>query len=190
MHLANKILSLPHAFYFGLTNKIKKRIMKYLLLSACLLFFAFSAQSQFKVDANGLTIIVTDGTETGKNSEVISKSDIPTSYEQIGGAGRKGTAKTAEGKIAFTDPIRSLGMTDCIQAAAFLDRPKYGKVGFMLIFSLNDCIGGKQATHSENVRTYKGVYRLIRQKTSSKEVVPKGMTTYKVEGTFLLLGIS
>ena len=60
----------------------------------------------------------------------------------------------------------------------------------MLIFSLNDSIGGRQAIHLENGKTYKGVYRLIRQKTFANEVVPKGMTTYEVEGTFLLLGIS
>jgi len=81
-------------------------------------------------------------------------------------------------------------MTDCIQAAAFLERPKYGKIGFMLIFSLNDSIGGKQATLVKDGKTYKGVYRLVRQKSSSNEIIPKGMTSYKVEGTFLLLGIS
>ena len=159
--------------------------MKYLLLSACLLFVSITAQSQFKVDANGLTIIVTDGTDNGKNSNVLPKSDMPTSYDVIGK--KTGTAKKY---VAFTDPIRSLGMTDCIQAAAFLDRPQYGKLGFMLIFSLNDSIGGKQATLVQNGKTYKGVYRLIKQKTSSEEAIPKGMTTYKVEGTFLLLGIS
>lgn len=165
--------------------------MKYLLLSACLLFISINVQSQFKIDENGLTIIVTDGTEDGKNSELLNKkSDIPSSYDYVGG-GRKGAkAKPGTGQMAFTDPIRSLGMTDCIQAAAFLERPKYGKMGFMLIFSLNDSIGGRQATLVRNGKTYKGVYRLIKQKTSSDEAVPKGMTTYKVEGTFLLLGIS
>ncbi|MFK8005995.1 MAG: hypothetical protein AB8H03_06475 [Saprospiraceae bacterium] len=165
--------------------------MKYLLLSCCLLFVAYSAQSQFHVDENGLTIIVTDGTDNGKNSEISSRNDIPTSYDQIrsrpGQSGKSGSAKNA---LVFNDPIRSLGMKNCIQAAAFLDRPKFGKIGFMLIFSLNDSIGGKQAIHTENGKTYKGVYRLIRQKTSSEEVIPKGMTTYKVEGTFLLLGMS
>ena len=167
--------------------------MKYLLLSVSLLFASYSAQSQFKVDANGLTIIVTDGTENGKNSEISSKNDIPTSYDQIRtnpGSKAKGNSRTAKNSLAFTDPIRSLGMTNCIQAAAFLDRPQFGKMGFMLIFSLNDSIGGRQATLVQNGKTYKGVYRLIKQKTSVKEVVPKGMTSYKVEGTFLLLGIS
>jgi hypothetical protein len=178
-------------FYFGQTNKIKKKIMKCLLLSACLLFVSFSAQSQFKVDKNGLTIIVTDGTENGKNSELLTnKSDIPTSYDYVGSGSKGGKSKSAKRPTAFTDPIRSLGMTDCIQAAAFLERPQYGKLGFMLIFSLNDSIGGKQATLAQNGKTYKGVYRLIKQKISSEEAIPKGMTTYKVEGTFLLLGIS
>ncbi len=165
--------------------------MKYLLLSACLLFVSFTAQSQFKVDANGLTIIVTDGTEKGKNSELLGKkSDIPSSYDYVGGGRKDGKTKSPKGQLVFTDPIRSLGMTDCIQAAAFLERPKYGKMGFMLIFSLNDSIGGRQAILEQNGKTYKGVYRLIKQKTTSDEAVPKGMTTYKVEGTFLLLGIS
>ena len=187
----NKILYLHFAFYLGQTNKNKKRIMKYLLLSTFLLFVSFKAQAQFKIDENGLTIIVTDGTEDGKNSELLkNKSGIPTSYDYVGG-GKKGEgSKSVKGQLVFTDPIRSLGMTDCIQAAAFLERPKYGKTGFMLIFSLNDAIGGKQATLQRNGKTYKGVYRLIKQKTSSEEAVPQGMTTYKVEGTFLLLGIS
>ncbi|MFT6319940.1 MAG: hypothetical protein ACJAT4_000862 [Granulosicoccus sp.] len=169
----------------------KKKIMKYLLLISCLLFVSYSAQSQFQVDENGLTIIVTDGTENGKNSEISNRSDIPTSYDQIGSRpGKSGKSGSAKNSMVFNDPIRSLGMKNCIQAAAFLDRPKFGKIGFMLIFSLNDSIGGRQATHLENGKTYKGVYRLIRQKTSANEVVPKGMTTYEVEGTFLLLGIS
>lgn len=165
--------------------------MKYLVLSCCLLLVSYSAQSQFHVDENGLTIIVTDGTEKGKNSEILSNRNIPTSYEQIGSRpGKSGKSGSVSHAVVFNDPIRPLGMKDCIQAAAFLDRPKFGKIGFMLIFSLNDSIGGKQAIHTENGKTYKGVYRLIRQKTSSEETVPKGMTTYKVEGTFLLLGIS
>ena len=81
-------------------------------------------------------------------------------------------------------------MTDCIQAAAFLERPKYGKTGFMLIFSVNDSIGGRQATLDINGGTYKGVYRLIRQKTTSEEPIPKGMAAYRIIGTFFLLGIS
>ncbi len=129
--------------------------------------------------------MVSDGTDRGRNSGVAPKSDIPASYDQIG---QKGDSP-ANG-LAFTDPIRELGMTDCIQAAAFLDRPKYGKLGFMLIFSLNDSIGGQQGTHTAGGKTYKGVYRLIKQKTSSSEVVPAGMTSYRIEGTFFLLGMS
>lgn len=165
--------------------------MRYLLLTAILFFVSYTGQSQFKIDENGLTIIVTDGTENGKNSEVMTSKDIPTSYDYVANSGRKaGNAKGAKGQMVFTDPIRSLGMTDCIQAAAFLERPKFGKVGFMLIFSLNDSIGGKQATLVQNGKTYKGVYRLVRQKSSEKEVIPQGMTSYKVEGTFLILGMS
>jgi len=38
--------------------------------------------------------------------------------------------------------------------------------------------------------TYYGVYRLIRQKATSDEIVPAGMTSYQISGTFLLLGMS
>jgi len=148
-----------------------------------------TSDAQFKTSKKGLTIIVSDGTDNGRNSDVLTEKNIPTEYDHI--AGRSGNkSKPTKNNIAFTDPIRELGMTDCIQAAAFLERPQYGKIGFMLIFSINDAIGGKQATLVRDGKTYKGVYRLVRQKTSSKEAVPKGMTTYKVVGTFLLLGIS
>lgn len=168
--------------------------MRYLIL-CCLLFGFFSAHSQFKPTKKGLTIIVTDGTDNGKNSELSNeRGDIPTSYDHVSGksgaTNSKSKRKPASNGIVFNDPIRELGMTNCIQAAAFLERPKYGKLGFMLIFSVNDAIGGQQATLVRNGKTYKGVYRLIRQKTSSEEPTPKGMATYRVEGTFFLLGIS
>ena len=154
--------------------------MKYLLTFCCALFAFTSANAQFSPSEEDLMIIVSDGTVDGKHSKVVAKSDIPDSYDQI----------TPKG-VAFTDPIRSLGMTDCIQAAAFLDRPKFGKTGYMLIFSINDSIGGKQATLvARDGQSYQGVYRIIRQKLSSEEAVPAGMTGYKVSGTFFLLGMS
>ena len=165
-------------------------------MMCCCLFIAItSANAQFKPTKKGLTIIVTDGTEKAKHSKIADGNDIPTSYEYVGKNGKgkagKSSAKSkSKNAMVFTDPIRELGMTDCIQAAAFLERPKYGRVGFMLIFSLNDSIGGKQATLIKDGKSYKGVYRLIKQKTSSKEAIPQGMTSYKAEGTFLLLGIS
>lgn len=161
--------------------------MKYLFALCCTLLALTSANAQFRVNEDGLMIMVSDGTDRSKHSKVVPPSDIPTSYDQVGGK----TTQAKGGGMVFTDPIRSLGMTDCIQAAAFLERPVYGKVGFLLIFSINDSIGGKQATLTmQDGKTYKGVYRLIRQKTSSTEKPPAGMTTYKVEGTFFMLGIS
>jgi len=163
--------------------------MKYLFLFCCTLFVYTTAQAQFQVGKDGLMITVSDGTDDGKHSAITPPNDIPTSYDNVGGG--KGGGTTAKGGPAFTDPIRSLGMTDCIQAAAFLERPIYGKVGFLLIFSINDSIGGQQASLlMPDGKTYKGVYRLVRQKTSSAEKAPEGMTNYKVEGTFFMLGIS
>ncbi|MFK7935926.1 MAG: hypothetical protein AB8G22_20605 [Saprospiraceae bacterium] len=160
--------------------------MKYLITCCCLLFAFTTTHAQFRTDAKEMTIIVTDGTAKGKNSDRVTtkssskKSNIPQSYDQNSGR-----------RLAFTDPIRSLGMSDCIQAAAFLERPSHGVRGFMLIFSVNDAIGGKQAVlTTEDGRTYQGVYRLIRQKISTEEPTPSGMTDYKAEGTFFLLGIS
>ena len=166
--------------------------MRYLSLCICFLLALTSASAQFKSTKKGLTIIVSDGTEEGRNSDVLTSKDIPTSYDYVGGKSGKKSAAAAKKKneVEFTDPIRELGMTDCIQAAAFLERPKYGKTGFMLIFSINDAIGGKQATLVKGGKTYKGVYRIVRQKTSAKEPTPKGMATYQVKGTFLLLGMS
>lgn len=160
--------------------------MKYLLTFCCALLAFTTAQAQFHPDDEGLMIMVSDGTANGKNSDVITPKDIPSSYGDDGG-------KTTQPKngIVFTDPIRSLGMTDCIQAAAFLERPIYGKLGYMLIFSVNDAIGGKQATYTaQDGRSYQGVYRIVRQKSSAEEAIPAGMTTYKVAGTFFLLGTS
>lgn len=163
---------------------------KYSLLCGCFLLASVSADAQFKPTEKGLTIMVTDGTDRGKNSELQSKNDIPTSYDVIvtNKAG-KGGAKT-KNRIVFTDPINELGMTDCIQAAAFLERPKYGKAGFMLVFSINDAIGGKQGTLLMNGVEYKGVYRIIRQKNGNDQPTPEGMAIYKIEGTFFLLGMS
>ena len=144
-----------------------------------------SAFAQFQPSEEGLIIMVSDGTDRGRNSELATKGDLPTSYDQTG-AQRSATATGP----AFTDPIRALGMADCIQAAAFLERPQYGKVGFFLIFSVNDAIGGQQGTHYVDGKTYKGVFRLIRQKTTINEEVPPGMTPYRIQGTFFILGVS
>ena len=79
----------------------------------CCLLFPFFAQGQFTItDTTNLTIIVTDGTVSGKDSPL-----------NPGGGSRE-----------YNDPIRPLGMTDAIQAGAFLDRPRYGKAGFLLVF--------------------------------------------------------
>ena len=164
--------------------------MRYLLTFCCAVFFISAAQAQFKTEEKELMILVTDGTDYARSSDIVTPNDIPTSYDNVGGGKGKGNT-TSKGGLVFTDPIRSLGMTDCIQAAAFLERPVYGKLGFMLIFSINDSIGGKQAIYTaQDGKTYKGVYRLVRQKSSSDEAIPAGMTTYKVAGTFLLLGVS
>ena len=177
-------------------NRRNRENMKFITLCICLVFAFTTANAQFKVSEKGLTIIVTDGTDKGRHSKVSEGNDIPSSYEYIGGdkgkgkQGRHSAKSTSKNQMVFTDPIRELGMTDCIQAAAFLERPKYGLTGFMLIFSINDSIGGKQATLVRDGKTYKGVYRIVKQRTSSDEAIPKGMTTYQVEGTFLLLGIS
>ena len=159
--------------------------MKYFPLLFCLFLTSSSAFAQFQPTNEGLIIKVSDGTEKGKNSELSSKGDIPTSYDHVGRIG----AKSAN-QPAFTDPIHEFGMSDCIQAAAFLERPEFGKAGFMLIFSLNDSIGGNQGTYTAGGKAYKGVYRLIRQKKSASEVVPSKMTSYRIEGTFFLIGSS
>ena len=81
-------------------------------------------------------------------------------------------------------------MAEAIQAGAFLDRPLFGVSGFLLIFCVNDSISGQQGDLVVNGETYKGVYRLIRQKLSPDEEVPQGMETYRLSGTVYFLGIS
>jgi len=145
--------------------------MKILNLGLLLCFFLtpFIASAQFTVtDKTNLTIIVTDGTVSGKDSPL----------------------NPGSGDSEYTDPIRPLGMTQALQAGAFLDRPRYGKAGFLLVFCVSDSIGGMQGTLMVNGRAVKGVYRLIRQKLSIDEVTPKGMTTYILSGTVYILGIS
>lgn len=83
-----------------------------------------------------------------------------------------------------------MGMVDAIQAAAFTERPEFGKAGFILIFCVNDTVGGKQGSITINGQTYKGIYRLIRQKNSVNERTPTGMTNYRLEGTVFFLGVS
>jgi hypothetical protein len=135
----------------------------------CSLLLTNVAVAQFTVtDSTNLTIIVTDGTVSGKDSPL----------------------NPGAGSGEYTDPIRPLGMTEAIQAGAFLDRPRYGKAGFLLVFCVSDSIGGMQGTLMVNGRAVKGVYRLIRQKLRQDEVVPKGMTTYRLSGTVYILGIS
>lgn len=127
------------------------------------------ATAQFvPADSSELTIIVTDGTLQGK--------DIPRT--------------PPVGAISYQDPIRPLGLREAIQAGAFLYRPTHGRLGFLLVFCVNDSIGGEQGTIDLYGQTYRGVYRLIRPKISSDEEVPKGMTTYHMTGTVYLLGIS
>jgi len=172
--------------------------MKHILFCFCVLFACTAANAQFQIAEKGLTILVTDGTEAGRNSDLQAPgafklpeqvkgknagADIPTSYDQL-------SSKGPQDAFVLDAPIRELGMTECIQAAAFLERPEYGKLGFMLIFSINDSIGGRQAVLEKNGVTYYGVYRLIRQKAANDEAVPTGMTSYQISGTFLLLGMS
>lgn len=146
--------------------------LKISLLCSTMLLLSQQAFSQFTpTNESNITIIVTDGTVSGKDSPL----------NPAGGAG--------EGS-RFTDPIKSLGMTNALQAGAFLDRPRFGKAGFLLIFSVSDSIGGKQGTLMVNGRAVKGVYRLIRQKMRENEPVPEGMTTYRISGTIYILGIS
>lgn len=147
-------------------------LLKIGFVTVCCLFLSASIYAQFTpTNESNITIIVTDGTVSGKDSPL-----------NVGGGAGIGSP--------FTDPIVSLGMSDAIQAAAFLDRPRFGKAGFLLVFCVSDSIGGKQGTLMVNGRAVKGVYRLIRQKIKKDEVIPKGMTTYRVSGTIYILGIS
>jgi len=172
--------------------------MKHIFFCLCVFLTSNALNAQFQTTETGLTILVTDGTDGGRNSDLQAPgkfklpeqinennagSDIPASYDQL-------NSKGPQDAFVLDAPILELGMTECIQAAAFLERPEYGKLGFMLIFSINDAIGGRQAVLEKNGMTYYGVYRLIRQKATSDEVVPAGMTSYQISGTFLLLGMS
>lgn len=147
-------------------------LLKTGLLTLCCLFFGAQLYGQFTpTNQSNITIIVTDGTVSGKDS--------PLNISSGAGVGSP-----------FTDPIMALGMSDAIQAGAFLDRPRFGKAGFLLIFCVSDSIGGKQGTLMVNGRANKGVYRLIRQKMKKDEAIPKGMTAYRISGTIYILGIS
>ena len=142
--------------------------MKKSLLFLVILFPLLAQAQQFSGSEKGnFTVIVTDGTYSNKNSP-----------------------QRPPGGSKFKDPIRSLGMVDAIQAGAFLERPDFGKEGFLLIFCVNESIGGKQGSLFMNGETYKGVYRLIRQKMKANEETPPGMTLYRLEGTVFFLGIS
>ena len=143
--------------------------MKNYSLIALFLFAVLPfGNAQFVPSQQGLIIIVTDGTDRGKNSEV----------------------QPADTTVRFTAPINPLGMKDAIQAAAFIDRPQYGLYGFLLIFCVNDSIGGEQGRLFVNGKMYKGIYRLIRQKNTPDEEIPENMLPYRLSGTIFLLGIS
>lgn len=138
------------------------------LLTLALLALPFMVSAQFsQMERSEITIIVTDGTYDSQHSP-----------------------QRAPGDAKYADPIRSLGMVDAIQAGAFTVRPKYGKVGFLLVFCVNDSVGGKQGTLEMDGNTYYGIYRLIRQKLTIDEEVPEGMTSYRLKGTVFFLGIS
>ena len=141
--------------------------MRNLILFCSILFLPALVAAQFTPTDDGLTIIVTDGTQTGKKSTIQPPSNI-----------------------AFQDTIKPLGMTDAIQAGAFLDRPEYGKAGFLLVFCVNDSIGDEQGTLIVNGEVFFGVYRLIRQKMTPDEEIPEGMTAFRLSGTVYFLGIS
>ncbi|MEM9919170.1 MAG: hypothetical protein AAF990_13795 [Bacteroidota bacterium] len=141
--------------------------MRYLLFLLCSFLLPSISQAQFTPSESGLTILVTDGTQQGRKS-----------------------VQQAPGSVLLPDPIRPLGMTDAIQAAAFLERPDFGLMGFILVFCVNDSIDGRQGDLEINGEVYKGVYRLIRQKIAVDEVIPVGMTTFRLSGTVFFLGIS
>jgi len=141
----------------------------YILTLLCLFAYQFSYAQFTSTAKDGLTIIVTDGTDQGKNSELQPPADSTTN---------------------LVDPIRSLGMQDAIQAAAFIDRPSYGLAGFLLVFCVNDSISGNQGRLFVNGEMYKGIYRLIRQKLSPEEEIPETMLPYKLSGTVFFLGVS
>ena len=141
--------------------------MKYISLLVALFTLPHFVQAQFTPMDRGLTIIVKDGTDSGLESTLQPPGDM-----------------------RFLDPIRPLGMTEAIQAAAFLERPDYGLTGYLLVFCVNDSISGQQGEFFVDGESYFGVYRLIRQKLSAEEEIPEGMTTYYLSGTVFFLGIS
>ncbi len=177
--------------FFGTLNFLQTQpiIMRNLILLFAFLPITLIAQVEFKpAEQDRLTILVTDGTDSGRDSKIQPKGAndktkdkmIPKSYDMVEG----------RTQMVFADPIKPLGMDDAIQAAAFLERPEYGRAGFMLIFSVNDSIGGKQGTYVANGVEYNGVYRLIRTKYTSQEPIPPGMAAYRIMGTIFILGVS
>jgi len=141
--------------------------MRQILIIAALFIPALSF-AQFGAEAgSNFTIIMTDGTYESQHSP-----------------------QRPAGDAKYKDPIRSMGMVDAIQAGAFTVRPKFGKIGFLLVFCVNDSVGGKQGTLELDGNVYYGIYRLIRQKIAAEEEVPKGMTSYRMKGTVFFLGIS
>jgi hypothetical protein len=132
------------------------------------LLLPLAAMAQFStVQENKLSIIVTDGTYDATHSPQRPPSNAK-----------------------YQDPIRPLGMVDAIQAGAFTVRPQFGRAGFILIFCVNDSVGGKQGTYEVDGNTYYGIYRLIRQRIAIDEELPKGMTNYRIKGTVFFLGVS
>jgi hypothetical protein len=79
-------------------------------------------------------------------------------------------------------------MEEAIQAGAFLTRPDYGRMGYLLVFCVGDKIGGQQGSLLVNGQIVKGVYRLIRQKLKKGEEIPEGMTSYRLKGTVYFFG--
>lgn len=149
--------------YLNNSHMIARIICMFALLMPVL------AHAQFKPKSpgEGLTIIVTDGTNASKNSP-----------------------QRPPGPNNFKDPIRPLGMEEAIQAGAFLERPDYGEYGYILIFCVGDAIGGARGKLDVNGATYEGVYRLIRQKVSAEEKMPPGKTGYRLQGLVFFLGIA
>ncbi len=142
--------------------------MKNVIIISLLLSLPVLCLAQFSgADKDGLTIIVTDGTLGGQDSPLRPPSNLN-----------------------YQDPIRPLGMQEAIQAGAFLTRPDYGKMGYLLVFCVGDKIGGQQGSLLINGQVARGVFRLIRQKLRPDEEIPEGMTSYRLKGTVYFLGIS
>lgn len=157
-----------------MTPSASKHPLCYIYFQKALIVFVLSGiplwsygQFQGQPQGKGLTVIVTDGTMSAKNSPL-----------------------NPPGPNLFKDPIRPLGMEEMIQAGAFIDRPSYGEYGYILAFTVGDAIGGKQGELEFNGEKYKGVYRLIRQKISADEIIPKGRTTYRLQGLVFFLGVA